>query len=246
MQEQASHGNLVTTAHLLQNNPYVIQVEKLTNLFTDLTPDKILFGSLSLVTRNQNDGWITQQSICKFITSLPETSLLTLSKNVKEYISEGKDCDCIQIISSILSNLERMFGESKNEYRKLIVFLGFPVHFSRRILKSTLRTEEEKQLVRLIGRVFYELSLGPREAKCLLGRERVLRGIIILIRTQNADSFLEALKTIKNLCQVSQNFEAFDNCNIVELLCDELRRKSETHNSSVKYWLIIRKHKFKF
>jgi hypothetical protein len=141
-------------------------------------------------------------------------------------ISSAETAKSIKIIECILSNLDKMFGESKNEYRKLIVYLGFPIHLSRRLLKLSLKMDNETILVKLVGKLLYDLSLGPREIKALLGNERVIRGIIMIIRTQPLDSTIEAFKTIKNLCQVVQTFEAMDNCNMVSILCSNLWRRT--------------------
>jgi hypothetical protein len=148
------------------------------------------------------------------------------SDELKALISSGETSESIKILECILSNLDKMFGESKNEYRKLIVYIGFPIHLSGRLLKLSLKSDNEIVLVKLVGKLLYDLSLGHREIKLLLGNERVIRGIIMIIRTQPIESIIEAFKTTKNLCQVVQTFEAMDNCDMVSILCSNLWRRT--------------------
>jgi hypothetical protein len=87
-----------------------------------------------------------------------------------------------------------------------------------------MKSSASNDLVQHASRLLYDISLGTSDTKLLLGKERIIRGLLVMLEMQPYHIQVEVLKTIKNLSQLPANFDALEKCGIVERLCQLLWR----------------------
>ena len=179
MQESSS----VSGAYLVQTNPELaaLHLDFIIPRQKELEPDKHFFSAMAFTDSSCRRGGISPIALAQLIERFPESSLLLFSSFIKQWLKNENDDDSgasLTVIKAIQTVMDQTFGSAKNEFRRLIVYLGIPWHICCSLLSRRGIEFDEGTLSLAAARLLCDISLGPRELKLILGKERIIRGII--------------------------------------------------------------------